>query len=296
VIVDSSVSVVLFRLAEEGDSEFAPFAKMEIQKPDGTAISHITPGVEYEEYARGSLYKVKDPMTGIWTTEVTRTTGIPYDYVFAAFAPGALDIEIAVDRNQYSDQAQLPLRVFVPPQATNVDARMDFDNVWGWEEFSGFSLYDDGANGDGAAGDGLFAYDHPWPMDDGESWRLLARVSGELPDGSAFTRVAERSIYVRNASVLGIPAGATASTNLVDQVSLLWGSVANATHYDVLRNFDSNPHTGWDLVGVVESPTVSFVDTDVDPGQVYYYKVRAFAGSRLDSDFSEIVAGSATGP
>lgn len=90
-------------------------------------------------------------------------------------------------------------------------------------------------------------------------------------------------------STLSAPTGMTASDNAYNsKVGLYWDTIRGATNYRIFRNSVDNPATATD-VGITVSN--SFFDVNAQPGQTFFYWVRAENGSSL-SDFSSVDQGS----
>jgi len=70
------------------------------------------------------------------------------------------------------------------------------------------------------------------------------------------------------------PVSLTAVNDGPNRVRLEWSSVAGAMRYEVARSTDAGGYP-YEPIGVVASPAVAFVDTDVSGGVEYFYVVRA---------------------
>ena len=60
-----------------------------------------------------------------------------------------------------------------------------------------------------------------------------------------------------------------------NQIILSWNGVANATHYQVLRN-ETDCSAGFTRIATVSAPTTSYTDTTVVNGILYYYRVQPY--------------------
>lgn len=88
----------------------------------------------------------------------------------------------------------------------------------------------------------------------------------------------------------GAPTGVSASDGTFsDRVRVTWGSVTGATSFTIHRSQDNNS-AGSTLVATVASPTLTWDDTTVNPGETYYYWVRAVNSSGT-SPFSAVNSG-----
>ena len=90
-------------------------------------------------------------------------------------------------------------------------------------------------------------------------------------------------------TTLAAPTGMTASDNAYNsKVGLYWDTIRGATNYRIFRNSVDNPATATD-VGI--SVSNSFFDVNAQPGQTFFYWVRAENGAAL-SEFSTADQGS----
>lgn len=85
------------------------------------------------------------------------------------------------------------------------------------------------------------------------------------------------TVAVQGARATEPPAMITATDSLIQKVDIAWSSVANAVSYQVCR---SNSDDGAESLPVSTwIPGLSFTDTMVIPGQIYYYFVRSSSDS-----------------
>jgi hypothetical protein len=82
-------------------------------------------------------------------------------------------------------------------------------------------------------------------------------------------------------TVVSIPTGVTAEANGAKGVTLNWTSVANASGYNLYRSSTPNSLLG-SMTKVNATPisngAVSYIDTGLSPGTIYYYKIAATVG------------------
>jgi hypothetical protein len=79
-------------------------------------------------------------------------------------------------------------------------------------------------------------------------------------------------------------------------VKVNWKPVGLAVYYLVYRSEQAD--SGFEYAGVsdgrildADSYTCFYLDTDVEPGHTYYYKIRAGSGQANTSDFSKVSDG-----
>ncbi len=102
----------------------------------------------------------------------------------------------------------------------------------------------------------------------------------------------ELSAAVSGYRGLHLPAGLQVSTGDSAQVSLSWNPVSGATHYRVFRALTADA-TAAQPIGASWQLGTSFVDVQIDSGQVYHYFVRAASDDQgqIASDYSTALRG-----
>ena len=122
----------------------------------------------------------------------------------------------------------------------------------------------------------------------GQGMHYFVRAAMDSMGGNA----SELSVAASGYRGLSLPDGLQASTGDSAQVSLSWNPVAGATHYRVFRASSADAAAATPL-GATWQANTSFVDAQVDSGQVYHYFVRAAADDQgqIASDYSTAVRG-----
>lgn len=150
-------------------------------------------------------------------------------------------------------------------------------------------MYDDGLHSDISANDGIYGGVITNTLSTGDCWRLSADISGTLGSQS-FRRLSEQSIYITSTPLLGMPTNVSVSTGIwTNQVEITWGAVANAVYYDIQRSSISSVWVNAPLISTTGG--TNYFDKSVQPGDVFYYRVRAVNKVFADSEFSSIVVG-----
>ena len=285
IVVDGLQPAVMFRLLQNRTG--APTINFEVYRPDGQLVEATDAGVSYVKYEGGCVFTVMVPAPGVWTVKVSGAT-ITERYVFAVQGTGKSNARFALDGAQYSSSAPIPIRVIAPPGTANVTVTAQ--TAWG-SVIQNIVLVDDGQPPDINAGDHLFS---AWLSDftANQNWRLQAIVQGEW-GGSGFVRLAEQSIYISNATRLDVPSNCSASQNQPYQIQVTWSATPGIS-YEIQRSNDPNLWHNAILVGSLVGSSV--MDTDVKPGQAYYYRIRAFQKNHTDSEFSPVLTGIALAP
>jgi fibronectin type 3 domain-containing protein len=115
---------------------------------------------------------------------------------------------------------------------------------------------------------------------------VRAAMDGVGGNASALSAVASgyRGLY--------LPTNLQASTGDSAQVSLSWSPVSGATHYQVFRGLSAEAAAA-QAIGAAWQTETSFVDAEVDSGQVYHYLVRAASDDQgqIVSDYSASARG-----
>jgi hypothetical protein len=78
------------------------------------------------------------------------------------------------------------------------------------------------------------------------------------------------------------PSALTATLVSITQINLYWTNVANETGYKIERGFTPNDYT---QIATTATDVVTYNDTTVEPGNVYYYRVRS-SNEGGNSDYS----------
>ena len=280
IVVDGLQPAVIFRLLQNRTG--APTINYEVYRPDGQLVEATDAGVSYVKYEGGCVFTVMVPAPGVWTVKVSGAT-ITERYVYAVQGTGKFNARFALDGAQYSSSAPIPIRVIAPPGTANVTVTAQ--TAWG-SGTQNLVLFDDGQPPDKNAGDHMFS---AWlsGFTANQNWRLQAIVQGEL-GGSGFVRLAEQSIYISNATRLDVPSNCSASQNQPYQIQVTWSATPGIS-YEIQRSNDPNLWHNAILVGSLVGSSV--MDTDVKPGQAYYYRIRAFQKNHTDSEFSPVLTG-----
>ncbi len=135
---------------------------------------------------------------------------------------------------------------------------------------------------------------------------ITFKVGGYLPNGLTFTDALNGGNYTVTSGMLAVPVNGLWGAVLVhegavtppaapttlkategeSQVLLTWSAVSGATSYKVFRSYLS----GGGYEKIAEVTGTSYVDTDVENGQIYYYVVRAVKDGLDSADSNEVSA------
>lgn len=198
-LIDASVRVARFIL-DWGGSDL----DLGLVAPDGTSIDHesaaeslklsFTSGETYE------MYTVDSPLPGEWQM-VADAVDIPSGgetYNASITGATAVGMSMSTDRSTYETGELVRIEAAVedgsPITGASVTATIDAPSDAGFDVDS-LQLYDDGAHGDGAADDGVYANDFrriAWPG----SYTIRVNAEGTSNLGIPFTRTDFQSIAV----------------------------------------------------------------------------------------------------
>ncbi|MEM8530392.1 MAG: VWA domain-containing protein [Chloroflexota bacterium] len=219
VVVDESMSEVLFALDWVGQSGIT--GSLQLRDPDGNIISSNTQPYDFNDQRSGHVgWRIPNPTPGQWTmlvqfsfvepqAQLSQQSGINYQVV--ASGPSSLSIELLLpDRldEQFFTGNTVPIYAFVSDSQPLPNLPVEAVVTAPDGTTTIVPLLDDGQNGDGASGDGMYAGlytrvnqantvapteeegDNPQPQDEG-AYRVQVRVSS-----GAFQREALGSFAV----------------------------------------------------------------------------------------------------
>jgi uncharacterized repeat protein (TIGR01451 family) len=173
------------------------FASLTLTDPNGVTVPPGGPGVTYTAISNAEYYQIDSPSEGTWTAtiagdgEFTLSVSAASDIVFENLSDSslALDVPASILVSLSGDIASAAFKL------TELDGTL-VDNL---------TLFDDGAHGDGSAGDGVFAGTYT----PGQSGSFYLRAEGTSGDGSAFERVAAQILRVHTLSLSTAPGSQT---------------------------------------------------------------------------------------
>jgi hypothetical protein len=181
VVVDSTMDGAIFFL-----NGYSGSVDLTLLQPDGTPVDTGDPDVMFLDVGKVKYYRVNDPAAGVW---IARASGVG-TYYFTSSAASPLAATYAGDVTLGAAVANpffVELGMVVASASFSlVDAEGTFvDTV---------SLYDDGAHGDGQAGDGAYggSYTAARPG------TFYLQADGETSRGQAFRRISQTPIRFQN--------------------------------------------------------------------------------------------------
>ncbi len=89
--------------------------------------------------------------------------------------------------------------------------------------------------------------------------------------------------YAYAATLLGVPAGVTATANSANSIIVRWEAVTGATAYYIYRSTTAGGN--YECVGEVSYPN-SYTNYSLSPGTTYYYKVSAYKNGETSTQSS----------
>ncbi len=107
---------------------------------------------------------------------------------------------------------------------------------------------------------------------------------------SAYSNEA-KGVTGTSGTVPAVPAGLTAAAASSSQVNLAWSDVANETGFKIERKTGSGGT--YSQIGTVAASVVTYADTGLAPGTLYFYRVRATNGAG-DSGYSNEASATTT--
>lgn len=205
VVVDESMSEVLFALDWVGQGGLT--GSLQLRDPDGTIISPNTRPYDFNDQQSGHVgWRIANPKAGQWTmlvrfnvvvpqAQLLQQSGIGYQVV--ASGPSSLSIELLLpDRldERFFTGNTVPIYAFVSDSQPLPNLPVEAIVTAPDGSTTTVPLFDDGQNGDGTAGDGMYAglytrvnqasavaptgedANNPQPQDEG-AYRVQVRVS-----------------------------------------------------------------------------------------------------------------------
>ena len=197
--VDSSVSQVRFEVDWTGSD-----MDLSLVSPDGTVIDHNTaascPGVTLDIGSTYEFYTIDSPQAGQWTMRVLGVDIPAGTENYHAYVAATAGIQMSASTNKNTYSLSEPVHIVAsltdgtPICGGNVIATVTAP-AGASPTTTDVVLYDDGAHGDGAANDGVYANDFTGLNCEG-SYNVTVNASGVANDGSSFTRTSFQSIAV----------------------------------------------------------------------------------------------------
>ncbi len=217
-------------------------AELEVKDPDGSLVQPGDPGVTYTNFRGAQYYEVADPAAGLWEIQISGEgsfsfstsgdSGINMEYLGStSWAQGAEE-QLKARLSGPVDTAEFQL---VTPDGTVVDL---------------LPLFDDGAHGDGEAGDGFFSGSYTPTA----QCHYYLRVEGLDDNGDPYARVSTKVIRVHTLQIVA-PAGQSAEPgDTILYEFTVYNTGGTAQTYDLSLSSD----LGWaDLGGIPASVQVA---------------------------------------